>query len=53
MKAADLDGIGKRFSEEEVELDDPLAGEVRIRMVATGLCRSDIKMITGDSQFDT
>ena len=53
MKAAVLNGVGERLNVEEVELDDPRAGEVRIRMVATGMCRSDIKMLTGDSQFDT
>ncbi len=35
------------YSVEEIELDTPKADEVRIRMVATGLCQSDMSVITG------
>ncbi|MGK2914477.1 MAG: Zn-dependent alcohol dehydrogenase [Porticoccaceae bacterium] len=36
-----------KFSVEEIELDAPKAGEVRIRMVATGICQSDNAVVTG------
>jgi S-(hydroxymethyl)glutathione dehydrogenase/alcohol dehydrogenase len=33
---------------EEVELDPPKGGEVLVRMVATGVCHSDLHVYTGD-----
>ena len=33
------------YSVEEIELDNPKADEVRIRMAATGLCQSDMSVI--------
>jgi len=35
------------FSIEEVELDDPKKGEVRVRMQACGICRSDLSALEG------
>jgi len=35
------------YSVQEIELDAPKADEVRIRMVATGLCQSDMSIING------
>jgi len=35
------------YSVQEIELDAPKADEVRIRMVATGLCQSDMSVING------
>jgi S-(hydroxymethyl)glutathione dehydrogenase/alcohol dehydrogenase len=35
------------FSVQEIELDKPRTGEVRIRMVATGICQSDNAVVTG------
>src|SRR5690606_15645614 len=32
----------------EVTLDDPGAGEVRVRIKAAGLCHSDLSVINGD-----
>jgi len=32
---------------EEIELDDPGAGEVLVKMTAAGLCHSDLSVITG------
>ncbi|MEE8435808.1 MAG: Zn-dependent alcohol dehydrogenase [bacterium] len=52
MKAAVLDGTGEKLSVEEVELDDPKAGEVRVHLTASGVCRSDIKLISGESMLD-
>ncbi|OJF92963.1 zinc-dependent alcohol dehydrogenase family protein [Pararhizobium antarcticum] len=36
----------------EVDLDDPAAGELRVRMVAAGLCHSDLSVINGDRPRD-
>jgi S-(hydroxymethyl)glutathione dehydrogenase/alcohol dehydrogenase len=33
---------------EELRLDDPAPGEVRLRMVATGVCHSDLHVVDGD-----
>ena len=32
----------------DLELDDPRQGEIRVRMVASGLCHSDDHLATGD-----
>ena len=47
-KAAVLPGVGEDWKIEEVELGDPVAGEVQVRLVATGLCHSDHHVRTGD-----
>lgn len=36
----------------EVDLDEPGAGEVRVKMVAAGLCHSDLSVINGDRPRD-
>ncbi|KAB1282240.1 Alcohol dehydrogenase S chain [Camelus dromedarius] len=46
-KAAVLWGVKKPFSIEEVEVAPPKAHEVRIKMVATGICRSDDHVVNG------
>lgn len=46
-KAAVLWGVGEPWSVEEVELDDPVAGEVQVRLTASGLCHSDHHLVTG------
>lgn len=48
MKAAILHECEKPFQIEEVELDPPKAGEVLVKMVASGVCHSDINVYTGD-----
>ena len=52
MKAAVLGGANEPLSVEEIELDDPKAGEVRVKMVATGVCHSDLHVVTGDLPRD-
>ncbi|GBD21280.1 NDMA-dependent alcohol dehydrogenase [bacterium HR28] len=47
-RAAVLHGPTKTFSVEELELDEPKAGEVLVKMVATGICHSDWHFATGD-----
>ena len=48
IKAAVLHKVGEPLSIEEVNLDPPRAGEVLVKMVATGICHSDLHVITGD-----
>ena len=48
MKAAVLAGVNQPFVIEELELDPPGAGEALIRMVATGVCHSDLHVVSGD-----
>ena len=50
MKAAVLYGINQPLVVEEVELDPPKAGEVLVKMVASGICHSDLHRYTGDSE---
>ncbi len=40
--------VGEKWSIEEIELDPPKAGEVLVRMVASGMCHSDEHVRTGD-----
>ncbi len=48
MKAALLRAPNEPMIIEEVELDPPGAGEVLVKMTATGVCHSDLHVITGD-----
>ncbi len=48
MKAAVLYEIGKPLVIEEVELDDPQANEVLVKLDATGVCHSDLHFMQGD-----
>ena len=48
-KGALLWGVGKDWSVEEIELGDPIAGEVQVRLAASGLCHSDEHLRTGDT----
>lgn len=47
-KAAVLWNVGDPWSVEDVELDPPKAGEVLVRVLASGLCHSDEHLTTGD-----
>lgn len=47
MKAAVLYGINEEWKIEEVELGDPVAGEVQVKLTSSGLCHSDHHMRTG------
>lgn len=46
MKAVVVDAINE-FSVQEVSLDSPRTGEVMVDIKATGVCRSDLSVITG------
>jgi S-(hydroxymethyl)glutathione dehydrogenase/alcohol dehydrogenase len=47
MRAAVLYGFDEELAIEELELDPPKAGEVLIRMAASGVCRSDWHAVRG------
>jgi S-(hydroxymethyl)glutathione dehydrogenase/alcohol dehydrogenase len=47
-RAAVLRDVGKDFEIVELDLDEPKAGEVLIRLEASGLCHSDDHLRTGD-----
>ena len=48
VKAAVLREIGAPLRLEDVELDEPRAGEVLVRIEAAGVCHSDLHYMTGD-----
>jgi NDMA-dependent alcohol dehydrogenase len=41
-----------KWSVEEIELDAPKAGEVLVKLAASGLCHSDEHLVTGDMVLD-
>ena len=43
----DAPGDGDRLELRRIRVDDPHAMEVRVRMLATGICRSDIHYLRG------
>ena len=47
-RAAVVDEGTKEFEVRELEVDDPGAGEVHVRFVASGLCHSDLHLVDGD-----
>jgi S-(hydroxymethyl)glutathione dehydrogenase/alcohol dehydrogenase len=47
VKAAIFHQAGQPLTIEDVELDGPRAGELRVRMAASGLCHSDYHLISG------
>ena len=47
-KAAVLWGVNEDWKIEEVEQDDPIAGEVRVKLTASGMCHSDEHIRIGD-----
>src|SRR5215208_5894288 len=47
MRAAVLEEFGKPLSIQDVELAEPKAGEVLVRLVATGVCHTDMYTASG------
>jgi len=47
-KGAVLWGVNEDWKVEEIEVGDPVAGEVQIRLAASGLCHSDDHVRVGD-----
>lgn len=48
MKAGVIDALGTPVRVEELTLDEPRAGEVRVRMLASGVCHSDLHVRDGE-----
>jgi len=48
MKAGVIDTPGTPVRVEELRLDEPRAGEVRVRMLASGVCHSDLHVRDGE-----
>lgn len=51
ITAAVLDGVGAEFVLSQVELDEPRPDEVVVRMVATGVCGTDVHVQHGGIPF--
>ena len=48
MKAAVCYEFGKPLVIEEVNIDPPKVGEVKVKIAATAICHSDIHFIRGE-----
>jgi S-(hydroxymethyl)glutathione dehydrogenase/alcohol dehydrogenase len=48
IQAAVIERAGERSTVETLQLDDPRAGEVLVRMTASGVCHSDLHVRDGD-----
>jgi Zn-dependent alcohol dehydrogenase len=48
MKAAVCYEFGRPLVVEDVDLDPPQKGEVRVRLAATAICHSDVHLVRGD-----
>jgi S-(hydroxymethyl)glutathione dehydrogenase/alcohol dehydrogenase len=48
MRAAVIAQASEPFLVEDLRLDEPLAGEVRVRMLASGVCHSDLHVRDGE-----
>ncbi|MEV6059949.1 Zn-dependent alcohol dehydrogenase [Nocardia asteroides] len=48
VTAAVFEGVGKDLSIQELELEDPKAGEVQVRLAAAGVCHSDYHVVKGE-----
>jgi S-(hydroxymethyl)glutathione dehydrogenase / alcohol dehydrogenase len=48
MRAVVLREPGRPVRVEDVELDEPRAGEVRVRVAAAGVCHSDVRLADGE-----
>lgn len=51
-KGAILWGAKQDWSVEEIDMGEPKAGEVLVRLAASGLCHSDEHIVTGDQEFE-
>jgi len=48
MKAAVCYAFGQPLTIEEIDIDPPQQGEVKIRLAATAICHSDVHLIRGE-----
>jgi Zn-dependent alcohol dehydrogenase len=51
MQAAVCYEFGKPLVVEQVELDPPKAGEVKVKIGATAICHSDVLLVRGDADL--
>src|SRR5699024_1236796 len=51
-RAAVVSEVGGGFKIDTVELEDPRPGEVIVRLVATGLCHTDLNIAEGNIPFE-
>jgi S-(hydroxymethyl)glutathione dehydrogenase/alcohol dehydrogenase len=51
MKAAIFHGAHQPLTIEDVEIDTPLEHEVVVRVVASGVCHSDLHFVDGFYEF--
>jgi S-(hydroxymethyl)glutathione dehydrogenase/alcohol dehydrogenase len=49
MRAALMRGFHQELAVEEIEIEAPRAGEVLVRVAASGVCRSDLHVVEGRS----
>jgi S-(hydroxymethyl)glutathione dehydrogenase/alcohol dehydrogenase len=49
VRGAVAHAVGKPWTTETLELADPGPGEVRVKVMASGVCHSDEHVVTGDS----
>src|SRR4029453_15580855 len=47
MNAAVCYAFGQPLVVEEIDIDPPQTGEVKVRLAATGICHSDVHLIRG------
>ena len=47
IHAAVLTSVGSPLVIEDIELPPPVAGEVRVRLAAAGVCHSDLSLANG------
>ena len=53
MRAAVLQTIGAKFAVENLVDPEPKAGEVLVKVVACGVCHSDLHVVHGSVAFPT
>ncbi len=51
-RAAVLWGVGQDWKIETIDLGEPVAHEVRVKLAATGLCHSEEHIVTGDAVYE-
>ncbi|MCH7903193.1 MAG: zinc-binding dehydrogenase [Armatimonadetes bacterium] len=50
VRAAVLESVGGQFHVQHLDLAEPRVGEVRVRVLAVGVCHSDWHLVTGDTR---
>lgn len=53
MRAVVFEGVGQPLRVEELNLQGPAAGEVKVDLVSAGLCHSDLHVVNGDWRHKT